>query len=130
MARAFIEAHAMRQFAPGKYAAIAASNLALLVALTIGIELAFGNWFEAFVPPQKAVVNRSYKYRQELYFPYGDILYRRDKYGLRGSYETVSEIELATVGGSTTDQHYITEGQTWQDVLSTLTGIRVANAGV
>ena len=52
MARALIEAHAMRQFAPGKYAAIAASNLALLVALTIGIELAFGNWFEAFVPPQ------------------------------------------------------------------------------
>jgi hypothetical protein len=42
----------------------------------------------------------------------------------------VSEIELVTVGGSTTDQHYITEGQTWQDVLGTLTGVRVANAGV
>jgi hypothetical protein len=64
MARAFIEAHAMRQFAPGKYAAIAASNLALLVALTIGLELAFGNWFEAFVPPQKAVVNRSSSIRR------------------------------------------------------------------
>jgi hypothetical protein len=100
------------------------------VALTIGLELAFGNWFESFVPPQKAVVNRSYKYRQELYFPYGDVLYRRDKYGLRGSQETMSAIELATVGGSTTDQHYITEGQTWQDVLRTLTGVRVANAGV
>src|SRR3954447_24926660 len=92
---------------------IAASNLALLVALTIGLELAFGNWFETFVPPQSAIVNRSYKYRQELYHPYGDVLYSRDKYGLRGTHEMVSEIELATVGGSTTDQHYITEGQTW-----------------
>jgi hypothetical protein len=114
----------------GKYAAIAASNLALLVTLTIGLELAFGNWFEAFVPPQMAVVNRSYKYRQYLYDPNGDVLYRRDKHGLRGSHETVSEIELVTVGGSTTDQRYITEGQTWQDVLRTLTGVRVANAGV
>src|SRR5262249_49465386 len=100
------------------------------VALAIGLELAFGNWFEAFVPPQKAVVNRSYKYRQELYFPYGDVLYRRDKYGLRGSHETVSEIELVTVGGLTTDHHSRTEGQTWQDVLRALTGVRVANAGV
>jgi hypothetical protein len=120
----------MHRFAPGRYAAIAASNLALLVALTIGFELAFGNWSEAFIPPQSAIVNRSYKYRQELYDPYGDVLYSRDKYGLRGSHETVSEIELATVGGSTTDQRYITEGQTWQDALRTLTGIRVANAGV
>jgi hypothetical protein len=100
------------------------------VVLTIGLELAFGNWFETFVPPQSAIVNRSYKYRQELYHPYGDVLYSRDKYGLRGTHETVSEIELATVGGSTTDQHYITEGQTWQDVLRTVTGVRVANAGV
>ena len=120
----------MHQSALGKYAAIATFNLALLVTLTIGLELAFGNWFEAFVPPQRAVVNRSYKFRQDLYDPYGDVLYRRDKYGLRGSHETVSEIELVTVGGSTTDQRYITEGQTWQDVLRTLTGVRVTNAGV
>jgi hypothetical protein len=89
----------------------------------------FGNWFEPFVPPRVVIVNRTYTYRQNLYVPYGDVVYERDRYGLRGRHEPISQIELVTVGGSTTNQGYITEGQTWQDVLRSLIGIRVANAG-
>ena len=41
--------------------------------------------------------------------------YLRDVYGLRGSYPDVSRIDFLTIGGSATDQRYITEGRTWQD---------------
>jgi hypothetical protein len=64
------------------------------------------------------------------------IKYTRDKYGLRGTYgDDPSRIDLLTVGGSTTDQHSVTDGLTWQDVLEKQfaahgTTVVVANAGV
>lgn len=109
---------------------LAAINLAVVIALVAGIELVFGHWFESFVPPNATIVNQSLSYEQNLYDPPGEIVYTRDRYGLRGVHEPVQEIELVTVGGSTTDQRYLTEGETWQDVLRALTGLRVANAGV
>ena len=62
-------------------------------------------------------------------------IYKRDKFGLRGPYDDVSEIDIVTVGGSTTDQRYITEGKTWQDILSKEFAninrtINIANAGI
>jgi len=62
--------------------------------------------------------------------PPSTITYVRDRYGLRGLHAPISAVDLVTVGGSTTDQRFITEGQTWQDVIHELTGIVVANAGV
>jgi hypothetical protein len=35
-----------------------------------------------------------------------------------------------TVGGSTTDQRYVGDGDTWQDVLRARSGLAVANAGI
>jgi hypothetical protein len=97
--------------------------------LTIGVELAFGNWFTPYVIPQHVIVNRTYVYRQELYQPAGKIVYSRDRFGLRGVHEPLPKVELVTVGGSTTDQRYIGEGETWQDALRSRSGIAVANAG-
>jgi len=108
---------------------LAAINVVLVLGLVTGIELAFGDWFAPYMPPAVVVVNRSYTYHQELYEPPGDVLYIRDKYGLRGVHEPLAQVELVTVGGSTTDQRYITERETWQDALRSLSGIRVANAG-
>src|SRR5262249_53516482 len=48
----------------------------------------------------------------------------------RGLKDPIARVELVTVGGSTTDQQFITEGETWQDVLHARTGIVLANAGV
>jgi hypothetical protein len=42
--------------------------------------------------------------------------YTRDAWGLRGSAETLKEIDIVTVGGSTTDQRYLDDGTTWQSV--------------
>ena len=55
-------------------------------------------------------------------YPYDKayIYYSRDQWGLRGeSFKNPSDVKMLTVGGSTTDQRYITEGETWQDVMAT-----------
>src|SRR5262245_56793313 len=111
-------------------AILLAINLPMLVLVVAVVELAFGNWFRPFVPPVAVVVDRSYTYQQNLYDPPGPVHYFRDQYGLRGVREPLAQIDLVTVGGSTTDQRYISEGQTWQDVMRQACNVRVANAGV
>jgi hypothetical protein len=112
-----------------KFVLIGAVNLMLSAVGVIAIELAFGDWGAAYTPPLGAVVDRTYVYRQSLYEPVADIVYSRDKYGLRGVHEPLPEVQLVTVGGSTTDQRYIGDAQTWQEVLRSRTGVAVANAG-
>jgi lysophospholipase L1-like esterase len=113
-----------------KWFALVAINGAALVAMVVCIELVFGDWFAPYVPPDAAVIERSISYRQNLYEPAGEVFYSRDRYGLRGVHEPLDRIALVTVGGSTTDQRYITDGETWQDALRAAAGIAVANAGV
>jgi hypothetical protein len=108
---------------------LASVNLLSLVAVVIALELTFGHWFADYYPPSGAIFDRTRRYEQRLYRPYSVVTYVRDKYGLRGASAPMDRIELVTVGGSTTDQRYLTEGKTWQDVIHALTGIRIANAG-
>ena len=71
-------------------------------------------------------------------YPYDKkyIHYSRDQWGLRGeSFKNPSDVRMLTVGGSATDQRYINEGETWQDVMATTLKDRgidfpVANAGI
>lgn len=103
-----------------KQARLFAFNLVLLSLGLVALELVFGSWIS---PGQRAPLNllRDVTYRfnvSHLYAGAGQgSLYRRDRYGLRGLEGNPSEIDLLTVGGSTTDQRYLSEGQTWQDVL-------------
>jgi lysophospholipase L1-like esterase len=81
-------------------------------------------------------------YRQDLKLPENQLkelskgLYSRDQFGLRGDYGVPQDIRILTMGGSTTNQKYIPDGFTYQDILqaklSTHFGkpIKVANAGV
>jgi hypothetical protein len=124
------EPGSMFQSKSSQFLVLAAINLVCLMGLTIVVELLFGNWFTPFVLPHAAIINRTYTRRQELYEPMGQIIYSRDQFGLRGVHEPLSQVELVTVGGSTTDQRYISEGETWQDVLRSRAGIAVANAGI
>lgn len=43
--------------------------------------------------------------------------YARDQYGLRGTCKEKNLADMVTIGGSTTEQKYISEGKTWQDLL-------------
>lgn len=114
-------------------------NLALLGIGIVIIELQFGAWLKPHnMNPPNVIKNKTYKFdASRLYETVSPIItYSRDKYGLRGVYgDDPSRIDLLTVGGSTTDQRYIADGSTWQDVIqkqfaSTGTPIVVANAGV
>jgi hypothetical protein len=113
-----------------RIARVMAVNVGLILLGCCAVELIFGNWFLPYVPPQPSMFDRRMVFAQELYEPRSEIVYIRDKYGLRGLKDSISRVELVTVGGSTTDQKFITEGETWQDVLHAGTGIVVVNAGV
>lgn len=113
-------------------------NLALAVLAVVIVELIFGNWIRPdHLNKLRIVRSKTTTYNiQGLYdSPSGVITYSRDKYGLRGSFKDPAEITILTLGGSVTDQRYINDGQTWQDILqqrlqSAGKHVVVANAGV
>jgi hypothetical protein len=91
-------------------------KLVTLATIVIGCELIIGNWFAPYVPPEAAIVDQDYTYRKNLYEPAREIRYVCDKFGLRGVCEPLNQVQVLTVGGSTTDQRSVGEGRTWQDV--------------
>jgi len=117
---------------------ILAVNALVLAAGIVAVELIFGGWLD---PRQlnrlNLITDQAYRHDVSgLYAadkPY--ITYSRDKYGLRGAYASPDKIRILTLGGSTTDQRYIADGETWQDVLQRKfqqagLAVPVANAGV
>jgi lysophospholipase L1-like esterase len=114
------------------------TNLAILVILLAVFEGIWGNWFSKnrlntlYIRPNAAVwydVANIYETGEN------PVLYKRDKYGLRGKYKDPAHIDILTMGGSTTDQKFIGEGLTWQDVMAKRfeesgKEISVVNAGV
>ena len=113
-------------------------NGVILTAGIVIIELVFGGWLNPnklnrlhLLPNCKREYNVSRLYKTA----HPIIKYTRDEYGLRGDYSDPSDIDILTVGGSTTDQKYIRDGETWQDVLQQQfnrqgVSVVVANAGV
>ena len=95
-----------------------------LVVLALGLtvlELAFGSWLRPVrLNRLNLLRDREIRYEVEGLYEtaHAYTLYRRDGYGFRGPYPSVSDIDILTLGGSTTDQRHIHEGETWQDVLS------------
>lgn len=66
----------------------------------------------------------------------GHIWYTRDENGFRGSYRSLHDIEMIVMGGSTTDQRYIDDSETWDHVLREKMSVAygrdvvIVNAGV
>src|SRR5687767_8472697 len=92
-------------------------NIAILAIGLVVLELIFGKWFNPYIPPGHVPVDRTIKFRQRIYDPPSEVVYVRDIYALRGVKEPLRDVQIVTLGGSTTDQKYITEGETWQDVM-------------
>ena len=113
-------------------------NCLLLGAGLVILELVFGGWFNPGNLNRLNLIKddvRLYEVTHLYNAPRPVIQYSRDKYGLRGAYGRPDNIDILTVGGSTTDQRFIPDGETWQDVLQdrfAQTGVTVviANAGV
>lgn len=116
---------------------VVAINLAIAAMLVLALELVFGTWFSGghalyrFTQVRDTVIERA----NPLPGPPERIVYTRDAYGFRGLEGPVSQIDLLTVGGSTTDQRWIDDGETFQAVLSGLfrdagRPVSVVNAGI
>lgn len=95
-------------------------NLALLLVIVVALELVFGSWIGGpGTGLLRATTLKTYRFdTTPLYEGGGVVLYRRDLNGLRGAYDDVGAIDVLTLGGSTTDQRYIGDGATFQDVLA------------
>ena len=118
--------------------AVLAVNVLLISAGIVAVELVFGAWLDARHLNRLNIL-KDRVYKRDVSGLYDSdkplITYSRDRYGLRGSYGSPGNIRILTVGGSTTDQRNIRDGETWQDVLQQRfaqagLNVAVANAGV
>lgn len=123
---------------PKRILAILAVNCLLLNVGLVVVELIFGGWLDTNNLNRLNLLKDCVR-QADVSHLYNDpnpiIRYSRDKYGLRGTHDRPGSIDILTVGGSTTDQRYIRDGETWQDVLQdrfARTGVTVVvgNAGV
>lgn len=113
-----------------------------LILVIIVLELIFGSWLGEDEWSKTRTINIirdiQIKYNVENIYAkdFKAIIYTRDKNGLRGSCKDPKKIDVLTIGGSTTDQKYISDGNTYQDLLQMLLSekygkqICVSNAGV
>ena len=95
-------------------------NTAVLFIGIIILELFFGNWFKKSGLHLLSIprnVQLSFKANNIYQSEDNLITYSRDEFGFRGIYNDVGDIDILTVGGSTTNQLYVTDGKTWQDVI-------------
>ncbi|HET6463035.1 MAG TPA: SGNH/GDSL hydrolase family protein [Candidatus Krumholzibacteria bacterium] len=122
----------------GGWSRILFFNLVFFGVLLITLELVFGDWFHE---PNRVgrlnLMRDCHKHYDAtyLYDGAGEITYTRDEWGLRGKYPALNDIDIITLGGSATDQRYVTDGKTWQDVIAREFAnegrhVSVVNAGV
>ena len=102
-----------------RWARIGLINGLLLLFFLVVLDLVFGNWFrESNLGPVEVLRDVEFTIDvSDLYAHDGPIAYRRDEFGLRGTYDDLSKIDILTIGSSTTDQKFLDEGETWQDFL-------------
>jgi hypothetical protein len=110
-------------------------NFIFLALGLTALELHFGNWFGSNMAIVGPICNSQLAYSAEtIYGSKKTIRYTRDAQCLRGHYRPTS-VDIITVGGSTTDQRYLSDGETWQDWIENHYSqvgrrISIANAGV
>ncbi|MGK0388050.1 MAG: hypothetical protein ACI94Y_000778 [Maribacter sp.] len=123
-----------------KYLKIIFINGLLLFIGCLFIELILGGWFSNSnkLNNLNLIRDKEYTYLVDVSTHSSiEINYSRDKYGLRGksTFNTPEKIDILTIGGSTTDQRHVSDGQTWQDILENCLkkdkrDLLVSNAGV
>jgi len=113
-------------------------NAVVFIALVIIVESILGGWFGNANPVARvpaAIWNQKISYdvsqlhggKEAVY-----IEYTRDADGYRGALIEEGKPILLTIGGSTTDQRYITDQDTWQSILNQrlLGDFNILNGGV
>jgi lysophospholipase L1-like esterase len=115
---------------------VVAVNLMLLCLGVVVVEVLFGAWVGAeFDPRLRVRQDVEYNFDVNSLYPSDKpTVYRRDHWGLRGAIPSPDKVAVITIGGSTTDQLYLSEGDTWQDQFAAAADPRrrliVGNAGL
>lgn len=109
----------------------------VLAGFVLSLELIYGSWFKAPGLWNLGIIrNADWSIDVSAYYEHeGPIRYKRDYFGLRGSYGQPQDISLLAIGNSTTDQRQVSEYETWTarlDACLKSRGLPVntANAGV
>lgn len=117
-------------------------NAGIFLLLLVPVELVFGTWIRPMglsdIRRFSVPVGARFDFDTAgLYDGPGGATthYTRDEWGLRGSHTTLAEIDVVTVGGSTTEQRYLDDTKTWQAVAQDALRragrpLVIANAGV
>ena len=114
-------------------------NLLFLFIFYLLIELSWFFYFSklpTFSLNIKTNVNRYYSVDHLYGSKYEKSQYTRDKYSFRGDYDEINSIDILVMGGSTTDQQYIDNSQTWDFFLQKELSshfdkkVTIVNAGV
>jgi len=112
----------------------------LLMGLTL-LELFFGAWLikDGWRGLENIGVLRNANFAYDatrLGYTNPYVNFKTDLNGLRGSCKNLQFSQIFTIGGSTTKQRYITQGETWQDLLEVKfnqdfsKNLCIANAGI
>ena len=121
-----------------KFTKILLINFIVFVGVILFLEIILGNK----IYPNKLncgylLCSADHSYKNSLYQGNDYIRYKKDKYGFRGLRKKVNQIDILTVGGSTTDERYLETKDTWSEQLELLININypnlnfeVANAGI
>ncbi len=112
-------------------------NLIILICLLIPAEIILGNKiYSNKLNCNYLLCSANHFYKNTLYKGKDIINYKKDKYGFRGLRKNIYEIDILTVGGSTTDERYLEEKDTWSEKLEDKINnyfdldIDVVNAGI
>ena len=111
-------------------------NLLYLLLGLVLLELIFGNWI--FGPKFSSLIIKrgiTKVWVPNHYESNHNAMYKKDKFGLRGDYNKISDVKILTIGGSTTDERWIDENLTWSILLQKKmekihSNFKIANAGV
>ena len=100
-------------------------NILIFLALIGTIEILFGSWRRNFfnnnyeqIP--SLIKSSTLKYDGKWIYSSNKsvpIIYRRDQLGYRSRDSKLNKPIVLTIGGSTTDNRFTSEGDTWQDIL-------------
>ncbi len=111
-------------------------NLALLLLVAVVAEAVFGAWLSRDPLDRLNLGRRSQVLisPQMLYPGAKEFTYRRNRWGFRGPEFEPAKVGIVTLGGSTTNQLYLPEENTWQGALTRALAesgrpVLVANAG-
>lgn len=121
-----------------KYFRIFFINFLIFFLGIIVLEVFFGGWFKKNNFFDLIVKRNITKVWSPTHYKSNHTaMYKKDKYGFRGNYESIKQVKIITIGGSTTDERWIDENLTWTMMLQKKISnylddknFKIANAGV